>query len=336
MQAIAAHSLPFARCIHCGSRRAQAHGGLSLDPEGVVLAPDTGLLTQGAFQGRSSRVRPRTAQTARGRPGRSRGLVLRHDLEPPASQVDAARIVGRQLAARVDNACRDEDGSIADRSFPGDPISVNPRMWSSAPHRERAQASRRIAVGAERTRLGGGADRRAQRRCPRARYGGVAGGAHNRAAHGLRAGIEARQYLRPKSPKVSYDRSPSRSTYDLRRGVPVGVFTGKSRLEQALQLRPDHSGRESAGGRISSKTWVPRSRAISRDEYLTTKFGLARAATSRMRRRVAAAGEAAGLSLQECDNDRAPAEHASTCHRLIQRARNTGASGKMKQRLMEL
>lgn len=108
-------------------------------------------------------------------------------------------------------------------------------------------------------------------------------------------------------------------------------FIGKRRLEHALELRPDIPV-EIRWRPYFLNDWVPRE-GISRDEYLTKKFG----SPDRYKQiagRVAAAAKAEGLDYQMDKIARQP--NTTDCHRLILWARNTGDAGKMKQRLMEL
>jgi predicted DsbA family dithiol-disulfide isomerase len=108
-------------------------------------------------------------------------------------------------------------------------------------------------------------------------------------------------------------------------------FIGKKRLEKALAMRPDIPV-EVRWRPYFLNDWVPRE-GISRDEYLTTKFG----SPERYRQiagRVAAAAQAEGLAYNVGGIARQP--NTLDCHRLILWARNTGDPGKMKQRLMEL
>ena len=108
-------------------------------------------------------------------------------------------------------------------------------------------------------------------------------------------------------------------------------FIGKKRLEKALALRPDIPV-EVRCRPYFLNDWVPRE-GISRDEYLTTKFG----SPERYRQiagRVAAAAQAEGLAYNVDRIARQP--NTLDCHRLILWARNTGDPGRMKQRLMEL
>jgi predicted DsbA family dithiol-disulfide isomerase len=78
--------------------------------------------------------------------------------------------------------------------------------------------------------------------------------------------------------------------------------------------------------------WVPRE-GISRDEYLTTKFGSVEAYKGIAGRVVTAAGEE-GLSYRPDLVKRQP--NTIDCHRLIHWADAKGKAPEMKQRLMEL
>jgi predicted DsbA family dithiol-disulfide isomerase len=108
-------------------------------------------------------------------------------------------------------------------------------------------------------------------------------------------------------------------------------FIGKKRLEEALQLRPDIPV-EVRWRPYFLNDWVPRD-GISRDEYLTTKFGSPERYKS-IAGRVAQAAKAEGLTYNVDKIARQP--NTLDCHRLILWARNTGNAAKMKQRLMEL
>jgi len=108
-------------------------------------------------------------------------------------------------------------------------------------------------------------------------------------------------------------------------------FIGKKRLEDALQLRPDIPV-EVRWHPYFLNDWVPRE-GISRDEYLTTKFGSPERYKS-IAGRVAQAAKADGLDYQMDKIARQP--NTLDCHRLILWARNAGNAAKMKQRLMEL
>jgi predicted DsbA family dithiol-disulfide isomerase len=72
---------------------------------------------------------------------------------------------------------------------------------------------------------------------------------------------------------------------------------------------------------------------MTRDEYLTTKFGSPDKYTA-IAGRVKAAAAAEGLTYAVDKMRRQP--NTLDCHRLILWARNTGDAGRMKQRLMEL
>jgi predicted DsbA family dithiol-disulfide isomerase len=108
-------------------------------------------------------------------------------------------------------------------------------------------------------------------------------------------------------------------------------FIGKRRLEQAIELRPDIPV-EVRWHPYFLNDWIPRE-GISRDEYLTKKFGSPERYKG-IAGRVAAAAKAEGLTYNVDGISRQP--NTTDCHRLILWARNTGDAGKMKQRLMEL
>jgi predicted DsbA family dithiol-disulfide isomerase len=108
-------------------------------------------------------------------------------------------------------------------------------------------------------------------------------------------------------------------------------FIGKRRLEHALELRPDIPV-EVRWRPYFLNDWVPRE-GISRDEYLTAKFGSPERYKS-IAGRVAAAAKAEGLDYNVDGIQRQP--NTIDCHRLILWARNTGRAADMKQRLMEL
>jgi predicted DsbA family dithiol-disulfide isomerase len=108
-------------------------------------------------------------------------------------------------------------------------------------------------------------------------------------------------------------------------------FIGKKRLEKALAMRPDIAV-ELRWRPYFLNDWVPRE-GISRNEYLTTKFGSPER-YKQIAGRVAAAAQAEGLAYNVGGIARQP--NTIDCHRLILWARNTGDPGKMKQRLMEL
>jgi predicted DsbA family dithiol-disulfide isomerase len=108
-------------------------------------------------------------------------------------------------------------------------------------------------------------------------------------------------------------------------------FIGKHRLEKAIALRPDIPV-EVRFRPYFLNPWVPRE-GMSREEYLTTKFG----SPDRYRaiaQRVAAAAAAEGLTYALDKIVRQP--NTLDCHRLILWAGEGGNAAAMKQRLMEL
>src|ERR1700675_1732305 len=108
-------------------------------------------------------------------------------------------------------------------------------------------------------------------------------------------------------------------------------YIGKRRIENALALVPDVPV-EVRYRPFFLHSWVPRE-GISRDEYLTAKFGSVEAYKNIAGRVVAAAGEE-GLSYRPDLVKRQP--NTTDCHRLIHWADAIGKSAEMKQRLMEL
>jgi predicted DsbA family dithiol-disulfide isomerase len=108
-------------------------------------------------------------------------------------------------------------------------------------------------------------------------------------------------------------------------------FIGKRRLEKAIALRPDIPV-EVRFRPYFLNPWVPRE-GISREEYLTTKFG----SPERYRaiaQRVAQAAAAEGLTYAIDGITRQP--NTLDCHRLILWAGESGSAARMKQRLMDL
>jgi predicted DsbA family dithiol-disulfide isomerase len=108
-------------------------------------------------------------------------------------------------------------------------------------------------------------------------------------------------------------------------------FIGKRRLEKAIALKPDIAV-EVRFRPYFLNPWVPRE-GISRDEYLTTKFG----SPERYRaiaQRVAAAAAGEGLTYVIDGIKRQP--NTLDCHRLILWAGEAGNAARMKQRLMDL
>jgi predicted DsbA family dithiol-disulfide isomerase len=108
-------------------------------------------------------------------------------------------------------------------------------------------------------------------------------------------------------------------------------YIGKKRIEDALALAIDVPV-EVNWRPFFLNSWVPRE-GISRDEYLTAKFGSPEAYKGIAGRVVAAAGEE-GLSYHPELVKRQP--NTIDCHRLIHWADAKGKAAAMKQRLMEL
>ena len=108
-------------------------------------------------------------------------------------------------------------------------------------------------------------------------------------------------------------------------------YIGKKRIENALKLVPDVPV-EVHWRPFFLNPWVPRE-GISREEYLTTKFGSVDAYNDIAKRVVAAAGEE-GLTYRPELVKRQP--NTIDCHRLIHWADARGRAAEMKQRLMEL
>ena len=106
---------------------------------------------------------------------------------------------------------------------------------------------------------------------------------------------------------------------------------GKRRLEKAIALKPEIPV-EVRFRPYFLNPWVPRE-GISREEYLTTKFG----SPERYRaiaQRVADAAAAEGLSYVIDGIKRQP--NTLDCHRLIHWAGEVDSAARMKQRLMDL
>jgi predicted DsbA family dithiol-disulfide isomerase len=108
-------------------------------------------------------------------------------------------------------------------------------------------------------------------------------------------------------------------------------YIGKRRIENALRLVPDVPV-EVSFRPFFLNPWVPRE-GISREEYLTTKFGSVEAYHGIAQRVVLAAGEE-GLVYRPENVKRQP--NTIDCHRLIHWAEAIGKAPEMKQRLMEL
>ncbi|HEY7999868.1 MAG TPA: DsbA family oxidoreductase [Pseudolabrys sp.] len=108
-------------------------------------------------------------------------------------------------------------------------------------------------------------------------------------------------------------------------------FIGKHRLEKALALRPGVEV-EVHYRPYFLNDWIPRE-GISREEYLTTKFGSPERYKG-IAQRVGAAAAAEGLVYASGKMKRQP--NTLDCHRLIRWAEAIGKSAEMKQRLMDL
>jgi predicted DsbA family dithiol-disulfide isomerase len=108
-------------------------------------------------------------------------------------------------------------------------------------------------------------------------------------------------------------------------------FIGKRRLEKAIALKPDIAV-EVRFRPYFLNPWVPRA-GISREEYLTTKFGSPERYRS-IAQRVAQAAAAEGLTYALDGIKRQP--NTLDCHRVIRWAEEIGKAARMKQRLMEL
>ena len=108
-------------------------------------------------------------------------------------------------------------------------------------------------------------------------------------------------------------------------------FIGKHRLEKALALRPDIPV-EVHWRPYFLNDWIPRE-GISREQYLTTKFGSPERYKGIAQRVTAAAAEE-GLTYASDKMKRQP--NTLDCHRLIRWAETEGKAGEMKQKLMDL
>ena len=108
-------------------------------------------------------------------------------------------------------------------------------------------------------------------------------------------------------------------------------YIGKRRLEQAIALKPEIPV-DVRWRPYFLNPWVPRE-GMSREDYLTRKFGSVDRYRG-MAKRVAAAAAEEGLVYALDKIARQP--NTLDCHRLILWAANTGDPARMKQRLMEL
>jgi predicted DsbA family dithiol-disulfide isomerase len=108
-------------------------------------------------------------------------------------------------------------------------------------------------------------------------------------------------------------------------------FIGKARLEKALALKPDIPV-EVHFRPYFLNDWIPRG-GISREEYLTTKFGSVEK-YAHIAQRVAAAAKDEGLTYAIDKISRQP--NTTDAHRLIYWADQIGKAPQMKQKLMNL
>ena len=108
-------------------------------------------------------------------------------------------------------------------------------------------------------------------------------------------------------------------------------FIGKHRLEKALALKPAIAV-EVHWRPFFLNDWIPRE-GISREQYLTTKFGSPERYKG-IAQRVTAAAAAEGLTYAADKMKRQP--NTLDCHRLIRWAEGIGKAAEMKQRLMDL
>ena len=108
-------------------------------------------------------------------------------------------------------------------------------------------------------------------------------------------------------------------------------FIGKHRLEKAIELTPDIPV-EVRWRPYFLNDWIPRE-GISREQYLTTKFGSSERYKG-IAQRVAAAASAEGLIYAIDKISRQP--NTLDAHRLIRWAGGVGKAAEIKQKLMDL
>jgi len=108
-------------------------------------------------------------------------------------------------------------------------------------------------------------------------------------------------------------------------------FIGKRRLERAIALHPDIPV-EVHWRPYFLNDWIPRE-GISREQYLTTKFGSAERYKD-IAQRVSAAAASEGLTYAMDKISRQP--NTLDAHRLIRWADGIGKAADMKQKLMDL
>jgi predicted DsbA family dithiol-disulfide isomerase len=107
-------------------------------------------------------------------------------------------------------------------------------------------------------------------------------------------------------------------------------FIGKKRLENAVAMKPDVAV-ELHWRPYFLNDWIPRE-GISREQYLTTKFGSVERYNG-IAQRVAAAAQAEGLTYAMDKISRQP--NTLDAHRLIRWAGEIGKAAQMKQTLMD-
>ena len=107
-------------------------------------------------------------------------------------------------------------------------------------------------------------------------------------------------------------------------------FIGKKRLESAVAMKPDVPV-ELHWRPYFLNDWIPRE-GISREQYLTTKFGSVERYKG-IAQRVAAAAQAEGLTYAMDKISRQP--NTLDAHRLIRWAGEIGKAAEMKQTLMD-
>lgn len=108
-------------------------------------------------------------------------------------------------------------------------------------------------------------------------------------------------------------------------------FIGKRRLEKAIALKPDIPV-EVHWLPYFLNDWIPRE-GISREDYLTKKFGSPERYKG-IAQRVVAAAASEGLTYAADKISRQP--NTTDAHRLIRWAEGIGKAAEMKQRLMDL
>src|SRR6476660_8928373 len=108
-------------------------------------------------------------------------------------------------------------------------------------------------------------------------------------------------------------------------------FIGKHRLEKAIALNPDIPV-EVRWRPYFLNDWIPRE-GISREQYLTTKFGSPERYKD-IAKRVSAAAAAEGLTYAMDKISRQP--NTLDAHRLIRWAEGIGKAAEMEERLMNL